>query len=59
MRKFLEAIRDDQRGAAAIEYGMLAVLIGVGLMGVLMSTGDGVEAKYDDVATKYTAANNV
>ena len=59
MRKFLEAIRDDQRGAAAIEYGMLAVLIGVGLMGVLMSTGDGVEAKYDDVATKYTSANNV
>ena len=47
----------DETGATAIEYGLLAMLIGVALAGVMLSLGDEVETQYNTVSSEYTAAN--
>lgn len=47
----------DETGATAIEYGVLAMLIGVGLAGIMLSLGDEVETTYNTVSSEYTSAN--
>ncbi|QZH74981.1 MAG: Flp family type IVb pilin [Erythrobacter sp.] len=48
----------DDRGATAMEYGLLAMLIGVALAGIMFSLGEGVETQYDTVNTEYAEAAN-
>ena len=48
----------DETGATAIEYGLLAMLIGVALAGVMLSLGDEVETQYNTVSSEYIAANS-
>jgi pilus assembly protein Flp/PilA len=40
--KTLRKLCVDQRGATAIEYGLIVALIGVAIMGALSSLGGGV-----------------
>ena len=41
----------NQRGATAIEYGLMAALIGVAIMGVVFSTGQGIKTTlYDAIS---------
>lgn len=42
----------DQRGATAIEYGLMAALIGVAIMSVVFSTGQGIKTTlYDRISS--------
>ena len=42
----------DESGATAIEYGLIAALISVVIIGVLTAIGDGLNAKFQEIATK-------
>lgn len=42
IRKMLRMLGADQRGATAIEYGLIAALIVIAMMGGLQSLGGGV-----------------
>ena len=42
IRKNFRKLRRDDRGATAIEYGLIVALIGVAIMGALGSLGGGV-----------------
>ena len=49
----------DQRGSTSIEYGILAMLIGIALLGTMMTMGNSVESHYETVGTQYHDAANV
>ncbi len=59
MLSFLpRSIRDlktDRRGVTALEYGLLAGLIAVALIGVLTTFGKDVEALFTNVSKDVTA----
>ncbi|HEX9906825.1 MAG TPA: Flp family type IVb pilin [Propylenella sp.] len=41
----------DESGATAIEYGLIAALISVVIIGVLSTIGTKLTAKFNDIAT--------
>ena len=42
----------DQRGATAIEYGLIAALIGVAIMSIVFTTGQNIKTTlYDRIST--------
>ena len=41
----------DERGATAIEYGLIAALIVIAMMGALSSLGGGVGGMWTDLGT--------
>ena len=51
MAKFLKLIRNE-KGATAIEYGLIAALIAVAAIGALGAIGTNLSAKFDTVSTK-------
>lgn len=55
---FLTRFSQDENGSTSTEYGLVATLIGIALLGVIMSLGDGVETHYEAVNTEYAAAAN-
>ena len=59
MTKFANALRRDEAGTAAIEYGLIAMLIAVALVGTFLSLGNEVETQYEEVGTQYADAANV
>ncbi len=63
MLSFLpRSIRDlktDRRGVTALEYGLLAGLIAVALIGVLTTFGHDVEALFTNVSKDVTAVTPV
>lgn len=59
MLKFnIRHLAADDTGSAAIEYALVAMLIGVGLVGMMLALGEDVETHYETVGTKYAAAAN-
>jgi pilus assembly protein Flp/PilA len=50
------ALRSDQRGATAIEYGLIAGLIAVALIGGLTALGGGSGGMWTNISTRITAA---
>ena len=48
----------DMRGHASLEYGILAMLIGIALLGTMMTMGNAVETHYETVGTEYHDAAN-
>jgi pilus assembly protein Flp/PilA len=42
----------DQSGATAIEYGLIAAIVGVGLIAALTSLKGGIETTYGKVETE-------
>ncbi len=44
-------LRDDQRGATAIEYGLIAALIVLGMMGGLSMLGGGANGMWGKLST--------
>ncbi|HWI75519.1 MAG TPA: Flp family type IVb pilin [Sphingomicrobium sp.] len=46
----------SQRGATAIEYGLIAALIVVAIMGALSSLGGGVGGMWTDLGTNIDSA---
>ena len=55
IRTTLRGLLGDERGATAIEYGLIASLIVVAMMGALASLGGGAGAMWTNLAN--TAAN--
>ncbi|MGB3165441.1 MAG: Flp family type IVb pilin [Alteraurantiacibacter sp.] len=58
LKMILRRILSDARGTTAIEYGLVAMLVGVALVGVMLSLGSEVDKQYDTVSTDYAAAAN-
>jgi pilus assembly protein Flp/PilA len=52
IRKFLRTLRADQRGATAIEYGLICALIAVAAIGGMQSLGGGVGGMWGKLQTQ-------
>ena len=50
IRKILRMLGADQRGATAIEYGVLVALIAVAAIGGMQSLGGGVGGKWSSLS---------
>ena len=48
---------DDEDGATAIEYGLIAALIAVALIGAISSISDGLTGMYENVKSGIDSAN--
>ena len=51
IRISLRSLCADQRGATAIEYGLIAALIVIAMMGALQALGGGVNGKWGQLAS--------
>ncbi len=52
MTNLLSRFVRDESGATAIEYGLIAALISVVIIGVLTTIGTGLSSKFQTVSTK-------
>lgn len=52
IRKFLRTLRRDTRGATAIEYGLIAALIVIAMMGGLRTLGGGANGMWGKLDTE-------
>ena len=50
MRRFLVRFLNDSSGATAIEYGLIAALIAVVIIGAVTSVGSKVDSTFTSVA---------
>jgi pilus assembly protein Flp/PilA len=57
MRKFLQRLLSEERGATAIEYGLIAALVAVGLIAALTALGDSLSAIFSHVSTTLDSAS--
>ena len=51
IRMKLRSLRTDKRGATAIEYGLIAALIVIAMMGGLATMGGGVGGMWTKIGT--------
>ena len=51
MFKFLKLIKTDDKGATAIEYGLIAALIAVAIITAVTSVGTNLGTTFNSVAT--------
>jgi len=51
MAKFLTKVLKSERGATAIEYGLLAALIAVAAIGAMKGLGTQLNSTYTNVST--------
>ena len=56
MKKLFARFAKDESGATAIEYGLIAGLISVVIVGVLQATGGSLTAVFNNVNTALQAA---
>jgi pilus assembly protein Flp/PilA len=57
MHKFIKLIKNDDKGATAIEYGLIAALIAVAIITAVTSVGSGLNKTFDNVSTKLNASS--
>lgn len=50
MFKFINKIRKDEKGATAIEYGLIAALIAVAIIGAVTALGTNASSTFQAVA---------
>ncbi|WP_240325574.1 Flp family type IVb pilin [Sphingomonas mesophila] len=55
IRMFLRTLRCDKRGATAIEYGLIAALIVIAMMGGLRTLGGGANGMWGKVGNEVSA----
>ncbi len=59
MLKSLKSLINDESGATAIEYGLIAALVSVAAIGALTTMGDNLNSIFGVVSTSLeTAANS-
>jgi pilus assembly protein Flp/PilA len=56
MSKFVTSFLKDESGATAIEYGLIAALVAVVLVGALTALGNQLSTTFSTVTTKLTPA---
>ena len=54
--KFFRKLRRNEEGATAIEYGLIAALIAVAIIGGATALGKSVNDKFQNVATSMNGA---
>lgn len=54
--RFCTRIGENQRGATAIEYGLIAALIAVAAIGAFQTLGDTVSSMFNSVASDVQTA---
>ena len=52
MQKFIRAFVADESGATAIEYGLIAAIVGIGIIVGLNQVKDGLNALFTNVETE-------
>ncbi len=52
----IQAFVADEDGVTAIEYGLIAALVGVGMVTAATALGEEISATFDAVVTKLAAA---
>jgi pilus assembly protein Flp/PilA len=52
MKKLVSSFVRNESGATAIEYGLIAALISVVIIGVLATIGTSLSAKFNQIADK-------
>ncbi len=57
MKKFATRFLKDESGATAIEYGLIAALIAVVIIGAVTTLGSNTSDAFDNVATAMADAN--
>lgn len=50
MTNLIQRFWNDEEGATAIEYGLIAGLIAVGIVGVLTTLGDQLQAAFQAIS---------
>ena len=55
-RNFLYLVCRDEKGVTAIEYGLIAALISLMLVGGATMAGESLTAMFDDIGNKLSAA---
>ena len=53
----LKSFLQDESGATAIEYGLIAALVSVAILGILSTLGDELETTFTNVQTSLAAGN--
>lgn len=56
MRNFIKNFANDESGATAIEYGLIAALIAVAIIGALSLLGPKLEATFDKITAELPEA---
>jgi pilus assembly protein Flp/PilA len=56
MFKSIKLIKNDEKGATAIEYGLIAALIAVAIIAGVSSVGGSLEKTFNNVSTKINAS---
>jgi pilus assembly protein Flp/PilA len=57
MTKFISKFISDESGATAIEYGLIAALIAVAIIGAASLLGDQLIATFNRITSELTSAN--
>jgi pilus assembly protein Flp/PilA len=57
MQKFLAKFANDESGATAIEYALIAAIVGIGIITSLQSLKTQLSATFNQTATDLAAAN--
>ena len=52
MKNLVNRFGSDESGATAIEYGLIAALISVVIIGVLSTIGSNLSKKFNQIATQ-------
>lgn len=58
MTKLFARFAKDESGATAIEYGLIAALIAVVIIGALQLLGDSIEGTFTEIGTAINDARN-
>lgn len=53
IRSYLRWLRTDQKGATAIEYGLIAALIVIAMMGGLKALGGGAGGMWSNISAEF------
>jgi pilus assembly protein Flp/PilA len=56
MRKLLEKLFGDRAGATAIEYGLIAALVAVAIVGGLQALSGSLNGAFNSIATTVNGA---
>lgn len=54
MKNFVSRFAKDESGATAIEYGLIAAIISVAIIGVLGTVGDNLNTTFQSIADGLT-----
>jgi len=57
MKNLVARFSNDESGATAIEYGLIAAIIGVGIIVTVNLVSDGLDTTFTNVKTELDAQN--